>query len=136
MKLMFCQECGDLVVPYPEPEQYRFCRCKRHAVWWHNPHAGVLRIHDAAHKAEPEFGPRGAHMPRSPRAYVIGLSNMIFGFPGNMTAEFVQEMIDAHEDSYLFKRYRSLVIRIRPGESGDTGWAALPGAPELQQAEA
>lgn len=121
MKLLYCQQCGDIIAPHPTPRQPRWCRCKRHAVWWEDPRAGTLRLHDAV----------GSFViPVRPRAYVIGLTNMLLGYDdeahGHITADVVNEMIDAHEDSYIFKRWRSLVIRIRPGESGDTRWAALP----------
>lgn len=127
MKLMFCQDCGDIVVPAPAAGEVRRCRCMRHACWWQNPVSGEFRVHDASFRPiEPRKGSRYEFNPPVPRAYVIGLTNSIFRFDGQMTAEKVQEIIDDHDDYYLFKKWRSLVIRIRPGESGDTAWAALP----------
>jgi hypothetical protein len=127
MKMMFFQDCHDLVVPAQAAGEVRRCQCRRHACWWENPVTGKFRLHDASFKPiETKKGSKYEFYPPVPRAYVIGLTNMIFGFPGDMTAEAVQDMIEAHEDHYLFKKWRSLVIRLRPGESGDTAWAALP----------
>jgi hypothetical protein len=44
----------------------------------------------------------------------------------SINADVITKLIDAHDESYPFKRWRSLVIHIRPGESRDTAWAALP----------
>lgn len=128
MKLLFCQDCGDIIAPYPQPRAPRYCRCLRHAVWWEDPQAGILRVHDARNHPREQEG-HSQHWPSVPRAYVIGLTNTLLQYPdrfGPITAETVQEMIDSHGDNYLFKRWRSLVLRIRPAESNDTNWAALP----------
>ena len=119
MKLLYCEECGDIVAPWPTANKPRDCRCGRHAVWWVNPFTGVLRVCDRLGR------PNG--WPSRARAYVLGITNLLLHMDGNMTADKVEAAIDEHEDTYLFKRYRSLIIRIRPGESGDTCWAALPG---------
>lgn len=124
MKLLFCEDCGDIIAPHRVDRQPRWCRCKRHAVWWEDGQKGILRLWDVIE------GPReardGIWYPRYPRAYVIGLTNYLLGWEGQIGADAVREMIDAHSDFYLFKRWRSLVIRIRPGESSDTAWARLP----------
>lgn len=126
MKLLFCQECGDIVAPHRRDRNPRFCECQRHAVWWEDGRAGVLRLYDAA---TPPKVIEERRYPSRPRAYVIGLTNALLGYEGqSLNADVVQQLIDSHSDYYLFKRWRSLVIRIRPGESGDTAWAArLPG---------
>jgi hypothetical protein len=119
MKLLFCQECGDIIAPFGEANRPRWCICKRHAVWWENPQTGVLRVHDA----------RGRDgWPIAARAWVIGMTNLFLGYPESLDADAIQAIIDAHDDYYLFKRQRSVAIRIRPGESGDTRWAKLPEA--------
>lgn len=123
MKLLFCQDCGDIIAPHPQADDPRWCRCERHAVWWTDPRKGILRLHDRQYPPS-----KGWKYPGRPRAYVIGLTNALLHCQTEgLTAETVQQLIDRHDDSYLFKRWRSLVIRIRPGESGDTGWANLPG---------
>ena len=135
MKLLFCEPCGDIIAPNPNANDVRWCRCKRHAVWWLNPYSGVLRVWDA------EEGPLRSSCdgpiwrPHAPRAYVIGLTNALLRCPVQLNAVIVEELIDAHEDSYLFKRWRSLVIRIRPGESSDTAWSRLPGQELTDAAE-
>lgn len=124
MKLLYCEPCGDIIAPFAEALRVRWCRCGRHAVWWENPYSGVLRLWDKVHG--PAMLRDKRPYPREPRAYVIGLTNLLLHRVGPINAEVVQQMIDRHEDYYLFKQWRSLVIRIRPGESDDTGWAALP----------
>lgn len=119
MKLLFCEDCGDIIAPWREANRPRDCRCGRHAVWWVNPSTGVLRVCDRQGR------PNG--WPNRARAYVLGITNALLYMHGNMTAEKVGQAIDAHEDFYLFKQWRSLIIRIRPGESGDTRWAQIPG---------
>lgn len=122
MKLLFCQECGDIIAPLPVNNQPRWCRCKRHAVWWVNGAAGVLRLYDR--ESGPPMALEQRSYPARPRAYVIGLTNALLGYEGEaLNAAVVQKLVDLHDDSYIFKRWRSLVIRIRPGESSDTAWA-------------
>jgi hypothetical protein len=123
VKLLFCQECGDIIAPHHEELTPRWCTCGRHAVWWLNLGTGTLRLHDRLSARDIEE----RHYPARPRAYVIGLTNALLMYSGEaLNADVVTALIDAHDDSYLFKRWRSLVIRIRPGESGDTAWASLP----------
>lgn len=125
MKLMYCQDCGDVVAPGLRNREPQRCACRRHSVWWENGGAGVLRLEDHANRTLP--------YPARPRAYVIGLSNSILREPREgLNAEIVQELIDRHPESYLFKQWRSLIIRIRPGESSDTAWAHF-NAPESPQ---
>lgn len=118
MKLLYCQECDDIIAPWPKANEPRDCRCGRHAVWWIDPAKGILRVCD-------RHGREG--WPRAARAYVLGITNLLLQMDGGMTAEKVEQAIDLHDEYYLFKRWRSLIIRIRPGESGDTRWAPLPG---------
>ncbi len=132
MKLLFCQDCGDIIAPHPIDGQPRWCRCKRHAVWWKDGRAGVLRLWDAREGPVCSIGDDHGNeaplwYPHRPRGYVIGLTNMLLNYGSeSINADVVKEMIDAHGDYYIFKRWRSLVIRIRPGESGDTAWSRLP----------
>jgi hypothetical protein len=121
MKLLYCEDCTDIIAPFPQPRKTRACRCGRHSVWWENPGTGELRLHDRL--TAPEII-RARKYPGTPRAYVIGLTNALLHHQGQMSAEAVQGMIEGHRDHYLFKQWRSLVIRIRPGESSDTAWAA------------
>lgn len=131
MKMLLCEECMDIVVPDHRDRVARHCRCYRHAVWWDDGVKGTLKIFDArreqdAQRTSDADGHRTVIYPR--RAYVIGLTNALLTWPEEtLTAASVQEMIDMHPDSYLFKRYRSLVVRFRPGHSSDTSYAdALP----------
>ena len=42
-KLMFCGECADIVAP-GENLEVRWCKCKRHAMWWKDGAKGQLRF--------------------------------------------------------------------------------------------
>lgn len=127
MKLLLCEDCGDIVAPKRTNRDPRFCECRRHAVWWEDGRKGILRVWDVLE------GPLRSKVselwyPVRPRAYVIGLSNTLLQYPDEkISADTIAGLIDLHADSYLFKKIRSLVIRIRPGESSDTAWSRLPG---------
>lgn len=118
MKLLYCELCGDIIAPWREPRNIRYCRCETHAVWWENPAKGILRICDTrVHSG----------CPSKPQAWVLGITNLFIQYPDSpMSASVTEAIIDAHEDYYLFKQRRSPIIRIRPGESGDTRWEKLP----------
>lgn len=120
MKLLLCEDCATLVVPANTANTPRFCDCGRHACWWQNPELGIFRVHDIGQMVS---------LPTPlvlQRAYIIGLTNALLRDTEPMTADRVQWLIDQHPDSYLFKTFRSLVIRIRPGHSSDTAYAPLP----------
>lgn len=127
MKLLYCQDCGDIVAPFPQARKVRYCQGGCHAVWWEDSDRGILRV--CVTYGHPEVIKRTNGAPAGlPRAWVLGLTNMLLFFPSDRTpnAEEVQEIVDAHEDYYIFKKTRSLVIRVRPGQSSDTAWALLP----------
>lgn len=126
MKLLFCEACGDIVAPHRQALKPRFCTCQRHAVWWVDPQRGILRICDTQ-------GRRSGSLkgwPGKAMAWVIGLHNAFLSWPEGHGAQSVATILGDTPDSYIFKTWGSLVIRIRPGESGDTRWAALPGEEE------
>jgi hypothetical protein len=118
-KLLYCQECGDIIAPYRKERKVRWCVCGRHAVWWENSWAGILRVHDS-------WGKDG--QPSAAMAYVLGLTNVWLGMPEgtNWAGDTSMNIADEHPSNYLFKMRRHCIIRIRPGESGDTRWAPLP----------
>lgn len=127
MKSLYCQDCGDIIAPYPRELEPRFCRCKRHAVWWVDPSAGVLRVCDT-------LGRDG--QPGRARAWVLGFTNLWLQNPAeDLTADDYREIVEAHDDYYLFKKLGSVAIRIRPGMSSDTRWAPLPNS-DIKKVEA
>jgi hypothetical protein len=70
MKLMQCQDCGDIVTPYRGDRLPRACRCGRHFVWWEQAAGrGAVRIFDTIGEKD------DAGVPFQPRAFVISLSN-------------------------------------------------------------
>lgn len=116
MKLLFCEDCGDITAPNRDANVPRWCRCKRHAVWWTNPVTGDLRLHDR----------RAAN----DRGFVLGITNAFLYCPARtMDAPMIAAIIDRHPDYFLFKQQRSCIIRFRPGETDDSAWA-----PELPDA--
>lgn len=126
MKLLFCEVCGDIVAPHRQALETRSCNCQRHTVWWVDPSAGVLRVNDRYGHDSGTF--KG--WPFEAKAWVLGLHNAFLGWPYNHDADSIKAILDATPDSYIFKTWGSVIIRIRPGESGDTRWAALPGDDE------
>lgn len=128
MKLMFCGSCGDVVAPDSAADLLvRWCRCRRHAVWWLDGAKGLLRVHDSQNPAR-KGGEGGM-------AWVIGLHNGVLVGEGlvdwagqsqcTSKAE-VERLLAATPDSYLFKRSHSLIVRFAPGYTGDTAWSPLP----------
>lgn len=120
MKMMYCQDCATLVVPSNRDYDIRWCDCRRHAVWWTDGARGILQLFTTTVSSKII---KERKYPPTPRAYVIGLANDIFRLE-QTNAESIQASIDSMGDHYLFKRHRSLVIRVRPGETSDTSWAA------------
>jgi hypothetical protein len=124
VKLLYCEVCGDIIAPYRQAYQVRWCDCRRHAVWWVDPAQGVLRAHDSRGRIDNCVC---TGWPFEAKAYVLGITNLFLSGPDvPQTPEYMQQIIDAHDDYYLFKRRNQVIVRLRPGESGDTRWAALP----------
>ena len=129
-KLMYCEFCHSIVQPDNKPRQPTFCSCKQHAVWWEDPRAGVLAVYYAGQMSL--MVKRAAQLrtqvmyPTVPYVYVLGLHNGLLRFEGSSTKKKIEDELAATPDSYLFKTQNSLIIKIRPGESGDTGYAPLP----------
>lgn len=130
MKAMYCEICGTITSPGPRNFNPRTCSCGTHRCWWVDGSAGVFRVQDMA-LGDPETGkPAGR-----PKVWILGISNSFLHHPreGSPTKEDVQIMLEQTPSSYIFKQTMSNIIRIRPGQSGDTGWAvfeeAKPSAP-------
>lgn len=118
MKLLYCQDCGDIIAPFRQKNKPRYCACTRHALWWEDPQKGIVRVYD-------KYGDDG--QPIEAKAWLIGMTNLWLQYPSEtLTKEDYEAIIDAHDDYYLFKRQRSVAIRFRPGMTGDSGWAQLP----------
>lgn len=61
------------------------------------------------------------------RAWVLGLHNK-FLTADRLGKAGVKAIIDNTPDTYIFKHWESVIIRIRPGASNDTDWSEqLPG---------
>ncbi len=143
-KLMFCAECGDTVAPSHRDLDARWCRCKRHAVWWRDGRQGLISVHDRL-MPERNGGDGG-------KAWIIGIHNGILLHGGTIAdshapklskegtkyldgncrtrAEDVEQILAETPDSYQFKTARSLIVRISPGYSSDSKWEAVV-PPEL-----
>jgi hypothetical protein len=119
MKVLFCQECGDIIAPYRQNMRARFCDCGRHAVWWRDGSTGLISAHDI-HNAN---APDPYAIPRVPKAWILGITNSFLHFPMfEMSAEDIQAIIDSHSDYYMFKTRRTCIVRFRPGHSSDSRW--------------
>jgi hypothetical protein len=128
MKAIYCELCGDIVAPYGDHKP-RKCACGRHAVWWEDGAKGLIRVADLRGTPE-EVRAVGGKPLGDPKVWILGITNALLSYPGRGTpsSDEVQRLIDEHPDSYLFKTTRSLIVRIRPGQSGDSAWSALPAA--------
>lgn len=132
MKALFCQQCGDIVAPFPEPTRSRECLCGRHRIWWVDPARGIVRVCDTLGGDESVRERDGRPLDGYPRAWILGFTNALLHHPSRcvLSSDEVEQAIDGHDSHYLFKRHRSLIIRIRPGQTGDSGWAIPPEWPE------
>lgn len=122
MKMLNCEICGDIIAPLRANNVARWCVCGRHAVWWVDGQRGILRVHD--HQSP--FADGRPADPAYARAYVLGVNNDFLMYPYPHDAESVRMINERCPDSYLFKKWGTPFIRIRPGESNDTDWAPLP----------
>lgn len=117
MKLLFCEDCRDLVRPVTgglsEP---RFCICKRHAIWALDDNFEFVRIFD-------RHGQQG--VPDEPAAYVVLLSNLLLDMKEPMRETTAASLLEIQRNVW-FKSHGSLVLRVRPGEHPKTAWSDLP----------
>lgn len=127
MKLMYCELCGDIVAPYPVARITRACLCGRHVVWWEDPEQGIIRVCYKLGTIEEIRAEHGRPVGAA-KVWLLGITNLLLNHTDALpiTADVVQQIIDLHSEHYLFKKWRSLVVRIRPGETSDSAWASLP----------
>jgi hypothetical protein len=121
MKLMLCEECGDIVAPSRTDFKVRWCDCGRHAIWWENGAAGNLVLHDkAAGKATPGSIYDGFPV-GGPRAWVLGIHNG--ALTEDLNPSVVALMITCAK-GYIFEKTGSLIARFRPLATNDTRWSS------------
>jgi len=109
MKLLYCEVCGTIAVPHqhPFPIIYKIpvsCLCKESWAWWDNPEQGILKVY-------------------GPNASVLGIANGLLHANYDFWAIREEEMrtiIEEIPDNYLFKQFKSLIIKYKPGFTGDT----------------
>lgn len=117
MKLLMCELCGDIIAPHRKAREPRLCTCQAHAVWWEDPIRGDLRVC--------ALGSVNG-WPHVAQAWVLGITNSFLGYPKRLDKDAIAQIVASHDDYYLFKKWESCIIRIRPGETSDTRWAAMP----------
>jgi len=108
MKLIFCDKCGTITAPmqHPYPIIYKIpvsCLCKDSWCWWENAEQGILKV-------------VGEH------AYAIGIANNLLNAKtdGVVGREEMDKLIAEIPDNYLFKLHSSLIVKYKPGITGDT----------------
>jgi len=126
VKLLFCENCADLVVPDQKPNKPTWCRCQSACCWWIDPHAGRFGCWSGEGKEN---------------VSIIGINNALLTEPfsthysestgktheyGCIQKDKMERMIDETPATYLFRQIRSLIIRIRPGFSNDTIFTTPP----------
>lgn len=118
MKLLFCEDCRDLVRAVTgERSEPRFCLCKRHAIWGLDDRFDQVRVFDR----------RGRDgVPDNAAAYVVLISNRLLDLDEPMDETTAASLLAAQANSG-FKHFGSLVVRVRPGEHPKTAWSDLPG---------
>lgn len=118
MKLLYCQDCGDILAPYREANKVRTCLCGRHSVTWDDPTTGAISLCDnSSTTGEPIL---------EPRAWLLGVTNTFLGYPGEwMGKKDIEDIIESHPDYYLFKSIGSCIVRFRPGAASMTQWRKL-----------
>lgn len=126
MKALFCQVCGDIVAPFREVRKPRYCRCEMHAVWWEDAAKGIVRVCDTQGHEQLVVTRNGRPL-GAPQAFLLGFTNLWLSMPGTLEASDYADIVAAHEPSYLFAKMKSVAVRFRPGETGDSDWSRLPG---------
>lgn len=138
MKAMYCELCGFIVSPGRGNFNPSYCLCRSHRCWWVDGGAGVFRVqHLTGHPSIPRPVP-GAPWNGEPEVWILGISNSFLHHrsEGTPNAEDIQAMLAATPSSYIFKKTMSNIIRIRPGQSGDTDWGVLEDTPWANSSEA
>jgi hypothetical protein len=116
-KLLFCQTCGDMVVPDSLPRTLRWCLCLRHAVWWEDPRHTSIRVYDRGGVTN------DGHAVQPPKAWIIGLSED-FLYRGFAT----DRPLSARILPLFSAEARRVLSRHRPDGARDSAYAHLPNA--------
>lgn len=121
-KLLWCLECGDMVLPIKELEP-RFCYCKRHAIWWTNAIAGNVDVYDKEkHKCgTPDI------CGWTPKCRILGLHNdfmrMIIDTDGKTYKDKWKEILADTPDYYLFKDWETPLVGFYVGHIDGVNWS-------------
>lgn len=123
MKAIYCEICGTITSPGPRDFMPQSCYCGAHRVWWTDGRAGELRVeYMEQHPAITEKmngAPAG-----KPQVWILGISNSFLSHPssGTPSADDVAAILAATPPNYVFKKTKSNIIRVRPGQTSDTAW--------------
>lgn len=109
MKLLLCEACGTIAAPmqHPYPIIYKIpvqCLCGESWCWWENAEMGILKVYGE-------------------NARVLGIANNLLRAKCDYYAvrDFeMEKLIEEIPDNYLFKKFKSLIIKYKPGFTEDT----------------
>lgn len=126
MKAIYCQICGSITSPGSSDMVPKNCHCGTHRCWWVDGRTGQFRVEYLV--GHPLTRPNGAPAD-TPQVWILGVHNEFLHHRsnGSPNVDEVKLMLEQTPSSYIFKTTGSLIIRIRPGQSGDTAWAKFEG---------
>jgi hypothetical protein len=114
MKLLWCEDCGDIVAPYRIRYDQRFCVCGRHAIWLESD--AIVRVCDT-------YWNRSVPVGGEQRAWVLHIVPDPAPRPDASAEGGPAQLVTARGEDAPFGRLRAFAIRLRPGEAADSGWA-------------
>lgn len=116
MKLIYCQDCGDLVAPHRVEYRVRWCDCRRHAVWWRQSKLGLLSVFDSMRSGRP---PELRHMVPL-RTYVLAIHNdFIHASKPVISRNDYDDILAGTPAGHLYHQVGQICVRVRPGVAAD-----------------
>lgn len=115
MKLLFCEDCGDIVAPCNVRNSCRYCACGRHAVWLEGD--GEDLSEDFANVCD-TYWTLSAPDGEAQRAWILHVSPDILA---------AAREGDSQAGDRIFRQMGAAIVRMRPGDAPSSRWSpALP----------